>query len=60
MLTIRPETSEDIESIRYVNGQAFGQEAEAEIVEKLRERAALTLSLVAVEDWEAGYSKISA
>ena len=49
MLTIRMETPEDIGAIRYVNEQAFGQEAEAEIVEKLRKRVALTLSLVAIQ-----------
>jgi len=49
VLTVRPETPEDIDSIRHVNEQAFGQEAEAEIVDKLRNRAALTVSLVAVQ-----------
>ena len=48
MLTVRPEIPEDIDSIRYVNEQAFGQEEEAEIVAKLRNRAVLTVSLVAV------------
>ena len=47
MLTIRPETPEDIDSIRYVNEQAFGQKQEAEIVDRLRKRGVLTLSLVA-------------
>ncbi len=50
MLTIRPETSEDVRSIRYINEQAFGRNAEAEIVEKLRKRAKLAISLVAVEN----------
>ncbi len=49
MLTIRPETPEDIAAIRYVNEQAFGQNEEAELVEKLRNRAALSLSLIAVQ-----------
>ncbi len=49
MLTIRPETPEDVDSIRYVNEQAFGQKEEAELIERLRNRAALTLSLVAVQ-----------
>jgi len=49
MLTIRQETPEDIDSIRYVNEQAFGQKEEAELVEKLRNRGVLTLSLVAVQ-----------
>jgi len=52
MLTIRPEAPGDIESVRYVNEQAFGQEAEAEIVDKLRKRGVLTLSLVAVQENE--------
>ena len=49
MLTIRPETPEDIDSIRYVNEQAFGQKEEAELIDKLRNRDVVTLSLVAVE-----------
>ena len=60
MLIIRPETSEDIDSIRYVNEQAFGQKEEAELVDKLRNRAALTLSLVAVQKNEVvGYIAFS-
>ena len=50
MLIIRPEISEDKTAIRYVNEEAFGQKQEGEIVEKLRKRGALTISLVAVED----------
>ena len=50
MLKIRPETPEDEASIRQVNEEAFGQKEEAEIVEKLRNRGVLTLSLVAVQD----------
>ena len=52
MLTIRPETPRDLDAIRRVNEQAFGQRAEADIVEKLRSRAVLTLSLVAVRENE--------
>jgi len=52
MLSIRPETPEDIYAIRYVNEQAFGQKEEAGIIEKLRNRNALTLSLVAVQENE--------
>ena len=48
MLTIRRETPEDINSIRYVNELAFGQREEAELIDKLRNRDAVTLSLVAV------------
>ena len=49
MVTIRPETPEDIDSIRHVNEQAFGQNEEAAIVDKLRQRSAVTLSLVALQ-----------
>ena len=49
MVTIRREVPEDINPIRYVNEQAFGQKEEAEIVAQLRNRAVLTLSHVAVQ-----------
>jgi putative acetyltransferase len=49
MLTIRREMPEDIDSIRYVNEQAFGRKEEAELIDKLRNRDMLTLSLVAVQ-----------
>ncbi len=49
MVAIRREIPEDIDYIRYVNEQAFGQKEEAEIVDKLRNRSAVTLSLVAVQ-----------
>ena len=52
MVSIRREISEDVESIRCVNEQAFGQKAEAEIVDNLRNRSALSLSLVAVQNSE--------
>ncbi len=42
MLTIRPETPEDIDSIRYINEQAFGQKQEAELIDKLRNRGVRT------------------
>ena len=50
MLVIRPETLEDEAAIRRVNEEAFGQKEEGELIEKLRHRGVLTLSLVAVED----------
>jgi len=50
MLTIRRETPEDIDSIRRVNRQAFDQDEEAELVDRLRNRDAVTLSLVAVQE----------
>ena len=49
VLTIRRETAEDIDAIRQVNEQAFGRKQEADLVEKLRCRMALTVSLVAVQ-----------
>ena len=50
MLIIRLEKPEDKAAIRHVNEEAFGQKEEAEIIEKLRNRGVLTLSLVAVQD----------
>jgi putative acetyltransferase len=52
MLIIRPETPEDAAAIRHVNEEAFGQKEEAEIIEKLRGRGVLTISLAAVQDNE--------
>jgi len=52
LLVIRPETCEDEAVIRHVNEEAFGQKEEGELIEKLRNRGILTLSLVAVEDSE--------
>jgi putative acetyltransferase len=50
LLIIRLETPEDKASIRHVNEEAFGQKEEAGIIEKLRNRGVLTISLVAVQD----------
>jgi len=50
LLIIRLETPEDKASIRHVNKEAFGQKEEAGIIEKLRNRGVLTISLVAVQD----------
>ncbi|MGC9515401.1 GNAT family N-acetyltransferase [Methanocrinis sp.] len=52
MIIIREERPEDIEAIRRVNNEAFGQPAEAEVVDKLREACDSLLSLVAVEGGE--------
>jgi len=49
---IRPEQPEDIESIRNINKEAFGRENESKLVDKLRSRGVLTISLVAVQDGE--------
>jgi putative acetyltransferase len=48
MFTIRPERTENA-AVREVNVAAFGGTIEADIVDKLRVRGAITLSLVAVD-----------
>ncbi len=50
MSIIRPETPSDLALIRHVNQAAFGQDAEADLVERLRANGNLTLSLVAELD----------
>jgi putative acetyltransferase len=50
MITIRAETSKDLDSIRHVVEMAFGQTGEARLVEALRQAGALITSLVAVEE----------
>ncbi|MBU2009665.1 MAG: N-acetyltransferase [Chloroflexi bacterium] len=52
MPAIRPEAPEDISAIHHVNKQVFGRENEAKLVDKLRNRGVLTISLVAVQDSE--------
>jgi putative acetyltransferase len=49
-MEIRPETPQDIDSLRRINELAFGRSEEANIIDKMRRRGALTLSLVAVTD----------
>jgi len=53
-VTVRPEQSRDVEAIRRLNlrafGEAMGSEAEAELVDTLREQGKFTVSLVAVLD----------
>jgi putative acetyltransferase len=49
---IRPEKPEDPSAIFRVNKVAFGRESEAALVDKLRSRGALVISLVAVQDNE--------
>jgi putative acetyltransferase len=46
---VRAETPQDLEAIREVNRQAFGQEDEARIVDALRDGGHARLSLVAEE-----------
>jgi predicted N-acetyltransferase YhbS len=49
LITICPETPEDKAAIHHVNQEAFGQTEEADIVDRLRIRGALSVSLVAVQ-----------
>ena len=49
MVTVRPERQDDIAAVRAVNEAAYGQHAEAEIVDAIRERCASAVSLVALE-----------
>ena len=51
-ITIRPETAADHESIGQVNSLAFGQDAEAQLVDALRDDGFVRLSLVAELDGE--------
>jgi putative acetyltransferase len=46
MILIREESPEDIEAIRRINEEAFGQPAEADIIDRLREACESLLSLV--------------
>ena len=47
MVIVRQEQPEDIEAIRFVTAQAFGRSAEAHLIEALRTRGQVRLSLVA-------------
>lgn len=49
MVEIREETATDIEAIREVNRQAFGEESVADMVDHLRADGVVIASLVAVE-----------
>ncbi len=48
-MNIREEMPEDVPGLRIVEEAAFGRKAEAELVDRLRRRGAVTLSLVAVQ-----------
>jgi putative acetyltransferase len=50
MIEIRDELPRDIDAIREVNRQAFGQDLEGRIVDAIRDAGAAVLSLVAVVD----------
>ena len=55
MITIRPERTEDASRVRHVNELAFGQAAEADLVEKLRQACDDSLSLVAEDGAIVGH-----
>jgi putative acetyltransferase len=55
VITIRPERPEDASRIRHVNELAFGQPAEADLVERLRQACTDLLSLVAADDAVVGH-----
>jgi len=50
MLTVRPETIEDIPWVRILNECAFGQAVEADIIDKLRQACPEALSFVAEDE----------
>ena len=50
MIVIRRERPEEISAVHRVNEQAFGQRAEADLVDALRQSDELLISLVAIED----------
>lgn len=52
MISIRPEQSDDIAAIRIVNERAFGQTAEAKIVDLLRVACSNVISLVAITNYQ--------
>ena len=51
-MLIREETAQDISRITNVNEQAFGRAGEAQVVDALRNRHVITVSLVAIEGSE--------
>lgn len=55
VMTIRLERPEDVSQIRLVNELAFGQPAEARLVDKLRQACTSALSLVAADDAVVGH-----
>lgn len=54
-MVIRPESPEDFSAVRHVIELAFGQPAEADLVEKLRRTCADALSLVAEDSEVVGH-----
>lgn len=54
-MTVRPERPEDAARVRVINELAFGQPAEADLVERLRQSCADSLSLVAEDGAIVGH-----
>jgi putative acetyltransferase len=54
-MTVRPEAPEDAAQVRRINELAFGQPAEADLVDRLRRTCADSLSLVAEDDVVVGH-----
>jgi putative acetyltransferase len=54
-MTIRPERSDDVARVREINTLAFGQAAEAILVDKLRAHCSEALSLIAEDDVVVGH-----
>jgi len=52
MITIRVEAAEDVDAVWRVNEAAFGRAGEADLVDALRRRGAVILSLVAEQEGE--------
>src|SRR2546422_7381937 len=55
VITIRPEKPKDPSQVRNVNELAFGQPAEADLVERLQQACTDSLSLVAEDDAVVGH-----
>ena len=55
MIAIRREAAEDVAAVRVVNELAFGQPAEADLVDALRRGCTDALSLVATDDGVVGH-----
>ena len=55
MIIVRHERPEDASSVREVNELAFGQPAEADLVERLRQTGSDSMSLVAEDDSVVGH-----
>ena len=55
MIVIRRETAEDVAAVRVVNERAFGQPAEADLVDALRRGCAGALSFVATDEDVVGH-----